>query len=498
MPLDGYSPQLLELLELPRKDRRARIHKLSKRDQMDLLYCWEFWAREEQLWRPGEEIFTIYMAGRGWGKTRVGAEACKYVAENPELCGGRKREGPDDIDHGRGGWIGIAGATADEIRETMLFGESGLMTISDPRFMPRYYPSKRRIVWPNGVVGRLISGDAPTQGRGPNLGWLWADELPHWAKPEETWNNIELSHRHGKYPRGVITTTPLGIQMLIELCFECDEDKQPIKAPNEFGYQPHPDVRLVAGTTYDNAAHLAKPYITKRVARFEGTKLADQELRGKILLGVPGAMFKQDWFRRCNEADVPELAAIVIPIDPAVSEGDASAETGIVPVGLGIDERIYLLNDYTGAHSPNAWATIALKQYRDLDADVICGELNQGGNLILANLKAVNTGRRFKFEGLTASKSKKERWGAVAGYWEQGRVVHVGPARRWVKVEHQLTHFDPSKPEKGQLLDAADSAVWGVIACLGGRSDRQKLKALGNVEAWRTIQKKLGERAKRR
>lgn len=493
----GRSPQLQALLELPRDKRRDRIRSLSREDQINLLYCWEFWGRKEQVWRPGPESITGYLAGRGWGKTRVGAEATNFVAQNPQYCGGRACEGSDDLDYGVGGTITIAGATSNDIRKAMLFGPSGLMTISDPRFMPVYYHSKLSVEWPNGVVAHIVSGEKPSRARSLNTGFLWCDELAHWARLTETWDNLMLGLRHGDHPRCVITTTPLGVQGLIEICFECDEDKQPIAEHNDFGFRVKDDVRLVSGSTYDNATNLAERYIDQTVGRFEGTRLGDQEIRGQILMDVPGALWERGWFKRCNEDEVPELVAVVIAVDPAVSEGAKSAETGIVLAGLGVDDVVYLLRDRTGKYSPKAWGTVVVTDYRDFDVDTVCGELNQGGNLVERNLAAIETPRKLKFEGLTASKSKAIRWGSVAGYWENGRVVHVGPARRWVKVEHQLTHFDPAKPDKEQLLDAGDAAVWALIACLGGRNDRKKLRALGKVDVWKAVAKGLAARRRK-
>lgn len=490
----GLSRGLEALLRLDEPTRRKVIKSLSREARARIAYDWRFWGRADQVWRPSPEKYTLYLAGRGWGKTRVGAEAVQWLAEHPEHVGGRPRRGPDDRDYGIGGVIGIAGRTADDIRETMLHGVSGLITIAPPWCRPVYQPSKRRVVWPNGVVGRLISGDKPQQARGPNLGAVWGDELAHWQRLAETWSNIELSLRHGRDPKAIITTTPLGVRTLVELCYQCDDDGMPIVAANAEGFALNPSSRIVRGSTYDNAANLARSFITEIVAKYEGTRLGEQELHGAILLGIPGALFKRDWFHRCDADDVPELVRIVIAVDVAVSQNPDSAETGIVVAGLGVDDRIYLLRDLSGAHSPNEWASLVVKHYRDDDADAIVCELNQGGNLVEANIRSIKAARRIKVEGLRAFKSKRQRWSLVAGLWEQGRVVHVGPTRHWLKLEHQLTHFDPDKPERAQMLDRGDAATWAAISLLGGKDDRRALRALGRVDAWRRIEGELSRR----
>lgn len=459
-------------------ERRKVIKSLSRIERTQLYYSWEFWARPEQFWRPGETTFDVFLAGRGWGKTRVGAEACRRVAENPDLCGGQ---------------IGIAGRTANDVNGTML--REGILRYSPPWFYPRHWKNDKLLEWPNGVTARLMSGDVPQSFRGPNFGWLWAEELAHWKRAVESWETALFALRHGDHPRALITTTPLGNKVIVDLCFETNEAGVPIVAANAEGYKIRKGVRIVRGSTYDNAANLSDNFFTDVVAKYEGTRLGSQELEGVILLGVPAAIFQNDWFIRCDMDEVPDLVKMVVAIDPAVSEGDESSETGIVAAGLGVDDRVYLMRDLSGHHSVTGWAKEGIGAYQKYDADVICGEVNQGGNLVGQNIRNVAGKRRIKIEDLRAHKEWHKRWSLVSGLWEQGKVSHVGPARHWVALEHQFTHGDPTKPKKGQMLDRGDAATWAVIALLGGRSDRQKLAALGNVDAWAKIRDELAKRA---
>ena len=473
------SPRVERLLSMEPSERRRVIKQLTRIERSQLYYHWDFWGRPEQVWRPGPWTFDVFLAGRGWGKTRVGAEAARYVAENPDLCGGQ---------------MGIAGRTANDVNLTMI--REGIMRYSPPWFRPRHWKNDRLLEWPNGVTARLMSGDVPDSFRGPNFGWLWCEEYAHWKRAVESWETAQFALRHGDHPRALFTTTPIGNKAIVDLCFELDEAGAPIPAPGGLGYKVRKGVRIIRGSTYDNAANLAADFFTTIVAKHEGTRLAAQELEGAILLGIPAAIYRMEWMLRADEDDLPEFVKVVVAIDPAVSEGDESSETGIVVVALGEDDRIYLLRDLSGHYSATAWAKVALGAWKKYDADLIVGEINQGGNLIEQNIRLVTSNRRVKFESLNAGKTWHERWSLVSGLWEQGKVSHVGPARHWVPLEHQFTHGDPTKPKKGQMLDRGDAATWGAIALLGGRSDRRKLRALGKADAWAKIRKELEKRSR--
>src|SRR5690606_7628003 len=159
---------MARLLDLAPEQRAEVIGSLPTRAKSALLYDWRgFWARPEQLWEPGP-WGEIILGGRGAGKNMAGAQNIRHVAGHAELCGGRAKRNASDRHHGEGGWIGIAGRTANDVNETMLYGPSGLMTISPPWFRPRHIASRKILVWPNGVRARLMSGDTPESFRGPN------------------------------------------------------------------------------------------------------------------------------------------------------------------------------------------------------------------------------------------------------------------------------------------------------------------------------------------
>jgi phage terminase large subunit-like protein len=440
------------------------------------------------------------LCGRGFGKNWTGAHIVDHVAKNPELCGGRAKQHDGDRNHGEGGVIGIAGRTANDVNQTIVYGPSGIMTLAAPWFRPIHKRQDRLLIWPNGVIARLFSGDVPESFRGPNIGFFWGDEMAHWKKLAESWSMVKLTLRHGKNPRGIITTTPLGVTELVKLVYEC-KDGIPLPAKpgtyNDGRYQLNPKTRVVRGSTYDNAANLAENFLEEVVADFEGTELGAQELHGVIILGIPGALWKQDWFRRCNPDEVPELSAIVVAVDPAVSEGQDACETGIVVVGVDAKGDLFLLEDASGKHTPEAWALEVLRCYEKWDADWIAGEENQGGALIEGNLRHHKPRARFKFQGVRATQDKAKRASLVNGMWQAGRVRHVGRLdlpNKFLKMEYQLTHFNPNRPAKGQPSDRMDAVVWAALSLLAGGSDKRRVQAMSNVQAWRNIREQMQRR----
>lgn len=492
-----YSPALRALLDAEPEEAKAAIKALPPRERLKLVHDWSFWGRESQVWRPGDEIHTFYLAGRGWGKTRVGAEAARFVAANPWLAGGRRPRDRYDRKNGEGAVLAIAGRTANDVNETMLYGPSGLMTISPPWFKPRHYPSRKILVWPNGAVARLMSGDTPASFRGPNFGWIWTDELAHWARLKKSLMAMRYTLRHGENPRGVHTTTPIAVDDLLRMIFATDESGMLIPArgdePALQGYRLKRRVRVVHGSTTDNRANLATDFLLETVGEYDGTEEGEQELHGVILFGAKGAPFKRDWIQRCEPEDVPELLEVLVAIDPTVSDGertseDEPCECGLVVGGLGVDGRLYVLEDASGVMSPGQWARKAHDLADKWDADRFVAEENQGGSLIEGALRAARPkGRRRKILLVRATQSKFKRAGLVAPVWEFGKAIHVGNPRRFVRLEFQMCNFDPNKPERSQASDRMDAVVWLALAAIGDGTDSSRLSGLSNVDAWNRI-----------
>lgn len=499
------SDALEALLDLTPSQRATVIRGLSLGERRALNWCWPFFARPDQVWRPGLERDTFYLAGRGWGKTRVGAEAIRWAAEDPTRCGSE---------------FAIIGRTAGQRNRDMIYGSSGLLSpaVCPPWVKPVHRKSENEIVWLDGaeVVGpgyrgrrttcraRLLSGDVPASIRGPGFGLAWTDELPHWTHADEAWENLEFTMREGggpdDQPRTINTTTPLPIPALLRRLFVCDDAGRPLPDPDSpSGYQVLEHVRVVHGSSYDNAANLSAAYVHKTLARHAGTRLGHQEIGGGILLDVPGALWQYGWFRRLEVA--PKIDKIVIGVDPAGSNGNDSAETGIIAAGIEAKKMHgHLLADRSGLHSPREWAEAVIDLYDELGADLVLAETNFGGAMIrsqvelvaqlpevIAKRRARSANRPIKLLEFTARGSKEDRALTVCGLWEQGRIRHVGPARRWVDLEHQQTHWDPAKPRRKQRLDRLDAAVHAIRYLFDGATPGVDWTAAANPELWRGI-----------
>jgi phage terminase large subunit-like protein len=382
---------------------------------------WKHLARPEQLAPPGDWLTWLILAGRGWGKTRTGAE---WVQANV---------------HRYGRWI-LAGRTSGDLRDIMVEGESGILRIARDPLRPSYEPSKRRLTWPNGAVAVLRSADEPEGFRGLQGEAAWVDELAAWEHPE-AWEQLQLGIRLGEQPRQVVTTTPRPTPLIRELLA---------------------DTGTIAtrGSTYDNRDNLSPKFFRDIVSRYEGTRMGRQELHAEILDDLPGALWTRSMFlygdaplHHTGGQIVPDYHRIVVAIDPAVTYGPESDETGIIAAGLGIDNRGYVIDDQSGRFSPNDWARRAMALYTELRADAIVAETNNGGDMVEQMLRSAGfTGHYIK---VTASRGKRVRAEPIAGLYEQGRISH---RRMFTELEDQLCTFTPESVVSPDRLDAL---VWG-------------------------------------
>jgi len=355
------------------------------------------------------------MAGRGFGKTRTGAETTRiWVKSNP--------------------FVNLVGATADDARDIMIEGESGILAICPKEERPEYKKSDRKLVWPNGAVSLIFTADEPERLRGKQHNKVWLDEIASW-RYTESFDQTMLGLRIGTKPQGIITTTPKPIKIVKELITD-------------------PRNVVMCGTTYENRANLADGFFDYVIKKYEGTRVGRQELMAEVLEDVEGALWKWKVIDDYRVQKEPEFIRIVIPIDPAVSTNPDSDETGIIPVGLGKDGHGYVLGDASGIYTPLGWAQKAIAQYETLQADAMICEVNNGGDLVEANLRAAGfKGRVIKVH---ASRGKATRAEPIAAYYEQGKIHHVG---NFPALESQMTTWDPAEEFSP---DRVDSLVWGL------------------------------------
>ena len=404
---------------------------------------WRGLARGTQVAPEGDWRVWLLIAGRGFGKTRSGAEWVRARIE-----GGLARR------------VALVAPTASDAREVMIEGESGLVAIARAGFAPRYEPSRRRLVWPNGATATAFSAEEPERLRGPQHDAAWCDELAAWPY-EAAWDNLMLGLRLGDDPRCVVTTTPRPMRLLRRLLAE-------------------ETVRVSRGATRENAKHLAPAFLAAIVRRYEGTRLGRQELEAELLDDVPGALWSRALFERegARVLAAPSLRRIVVSLDPAVTAGEDADETGIIVAGLAQDAHGYVLADLSARLSPNAWAARALAAYRDFAADRIVAEVNNGGDMVQATLRALDAGASFK--AVRASRGKIARAEPIAALYERGLVHHVGT---FPALEDQMCSFTGEAREASP--DRLDALVWALSELMIEREE-----AAGMIEYYRRLYEK--------
>lgn len=415
------------------------LSSLPKARQRSLLYEWDFWARPEQLAPEGDWRVWLILAGRGFGKSRTGAEWL--------------------IDQARKGYrrLGMIGQTAADVRDTMLQGESGIMTISAPSFRPRYEPSKRLVTFPNGAQAHLYSGDEPDQLRGPAHEKVWADENAKWKFASECWYNMDFGLRSGDLPQVVATTTPRPIPLILTLLEES-------KAAGS-------TVIVTAGNTFDNAANLAPGFLDLLRRKYVGTRLGRQELYAEILMERAGSLWTRAILEATRVKSAPACSRILVGVDPSVSDGEGSAECGIVVCGIARDTSVtpsvlhgYTLADATIQGSPAEWAAKVCRIYKVFRANCVIAEGNQGGLLVASTLQTVDPNLPVKI--VHAAKSKEARAEPVAALYEQKRCHHIG---MFAELEDQLVQWAPGEPSPDRL----DAMVWAYTELFGLGVERE-------------------------
>lgn len=401
---------------------------------------WRHTARANQL-PPEWGWFTwLLLAGRGFGKTRTGAE---WIHEEG-MAGNSQR------------YMALVARTPADARDIMLYGPGGLMTNAPPNERPRHVETKRLLIWPTGARATIYSGANPEQLRGFSGERAWVDELASYEYPQDTWDNLMFGMREAKVddPRVVVTTTPRPIQVLKDL----------LKAKDDY-------VHVTTGSSYDNRANLSKRYYDVVIRPYEGTRLGRQEIYAELLEDVEGALWSLALLDRLRltHADVPDLDQVCIAVDPAVTANRDSDETGISVHGRGWckcqqrrNERGHLLeelhgfvlDDLSGIYRPERWADIVLSAFDDWEANFILGEVNNGGDLVARNIHAERP--EAPFREVRASRNKFTRAEPISTLYERGRVHHVGTH---AKLEDEMTSWVPNAgmPSPSRL----DSVVWG-------------------------------------
>jgi len=397
--------------------------------ERDCPVCGADHARPEQLPPPGDWTAWLILSGRGWGKTRTGAE---WLAEWMEAT-------PDSE------WAIIAPKLADA-RTVCVEGKVGLLRVLSPGVLAGYNKNTYEVTLTNGAKAFLYGAEEPRVGvRGRNLSGAWCDELAAWRYREVWDEGLMPALRVGERPRVVVTTTPKPVPLIRELAGRGDGS-----------------VHVTRGSTFDNAANLSPAALEELRRRYEGTRLGRQELYAEIIEDVEGALWSRGQLEalRVRQSQLPDFARIVVGVDPS----GGTAETGIVVAGLGADRHAYVLDDCTAGGSPNVWGVAVIDALDKYQGDRIVAEVNQGGAMVTSTIRTVRENAPIRT--VRAARAKQARAEPVAALYEQGRVHHVGA---FPLLEDQLCGWEPNS--NAPSPDRLDALVWALTDLMLGESE---------------------------
>lgn len=437
LPVDVDLALLEMLVALPPDEQQRVLLALSDRQLREFRRRWTVWAHHGQLEPAGDWRVWLIRAGRGFGKTRAGAEWVCKVAR--------------DITDAR---IALVAGTDDDARRVMIEGPSGLLKVArdDERLVWR--ASSGEVHWPNGAVATVYSAEAPDRLRGPEHHAAWCDELAKWRRGDDTWDNLRMTMRAGTAPRIVVTTTPRPTPTMLRV----------IAAAGEH------DTR---GSTGDNP-HLPDEFLATMAETYRGTRLGRQEIDGEMLRDAEGALWTRSTIEACRVAVAPVLARVVVAVDPPAGIGGDAC--GIVAVGLGQDGIAYVIEDASihGA-SPEGWARVVAGCAAAHGADRVLAESNQGGEMIRAVLNGADA--TLPLSLVRAVEGKATRAEPVAALYERGRVRHVGAL---MALEDELCGMLAAGGYQGpgRSPDRADALVWAVHELLLSARGMAAVRAL--------------------
>nr|WP_326525717.1 terminase family protein [Sphingomonas sp.] len=391
----------------------------------ELAVRWRRWAHDGQYEPEGDWRVWLIRAGRGFGKTRAGAEWVHMVA----------RAHP-------GARIALVSGTADDVRRVMVEGASGLLAVARDDEALKWSASTGELRFPEGVVATVYSAAAPEGLRGPEHHFAWCDELGKWGAGggggEAAWDNLMMGMRLGERPRVLVTTTPRSHGLM----------RRVIALPG---------LAETSGRTRDNP-HLPTSFVEAVTADYAGTRLGRQELDGELIEEVAGALWTRAGIEACRVKRRPALVRVVVAVDPPASAGGDAC--GIVAVGLGADGLGYVIADASVAGlSPEGWARAVARCFARVKADRVVAEKNQGGDMVMSVLKAANAGLPVTL--VHASRGKAVRAEPVAALYEAGRVRHVGA---FPALEDEMCGIVAGGGYEGpgRSPDRADALVWGL------------------------------------
>jgi phage terminase large subunit-like protein len=412
------------------------LQSKSEKQTLALYTDWLNTARPKQI--SPSEAYNVWLilAGRGWGKTRTGAQdIALYALRNPNsICA-------------------VVAPTFGDLRRVCFGGPSGLVAvIPDDCFLKlrgkkSYSSSISEIKLYNGSKITGFAAIDPERLRGPQFHRAWCDELAAWRYPE-AFDQLMFGLRLGDNPQCLITTTPKPIPIIKELV-------------------GREDCVVTTGSTFENEENLAPSAIASLKERYEGTTLGRQELYAEILDDIEGSLWKLSLIDETRLEEAPPMKRIVVAIDPAVTSSADSDETGIVVAGLDDMGHFHILDDVSGKMPPDSWAKLAVQCYYKWEADRVIAEVNNGGDLVERVIRTFDT--NIPYTAVTASRGKMIRAEPISALYEQRKVHHIGS---FPELEDQMCSFIGQRKPSPDRLDAM---VWALT----------HLSQTGGVAKWR-------------
>lgn len=413
----------------------SAIQELPAYEVEALSYNWDFWARDSQVMPAWAWRVWFLKSGRGAGKTRVGAEVTRKKSRTEER-------------------IHLVGRTAADVRDVMVDGESGILAVSPPWEMPKYNPSKRLLTWPNGARALCFSAEEPDMLRGPQCGFGWGDELASWRYLDEAWSNFMFGLRLGVNPQALVTSTP-----------------RPVKIVKQLVANDGKTVHVTTESTFANRKNLAESWFAEILAGFEGTRLAQQELEGKVLDDNPNALWSTELIDDTRVSKLPPLDLVVVAVDPSVADQptDETAECGIVVAGrLGrktdTKAHFYAIDDCSIKGNPIVWGNEVVSAFHRFGANYVVAESNNGGALVKALIQSIDPD--IKVVLVHAARGKHTRAEPISSLYEQKRAHHLG---NLPELETQLVEWVPGDTSPDRL----DALVWAATELMIGEKTRR-------------------------
>jgi phage terminase large subunit-like protein len=401
---------------------------------------WFVWAHPGQFAPGGDWRVWLIRAGRGFGKTRAGAEWVSEIAR----ADGKAR-------------IALVGATLDDVVKVMIEGDSGILSVARPGEQPHYYRDKGELTFGSGALAQIYSAETPEKLRGGQFNAAWCDEIGKWRHGVKTWDNLMLAVRIGAPQRIVVTTTPAPVALVRKV--------RKMKGLVE-----------TLGTSHDNP-HLSGGFLAAIEAEYGGTRLGRQEIGGELIEDVVGALWTRGGIEACRVARAPALVRVVIGVDPpAGSETGRGDACGIVAVGLGADGHGYVIEDASVAgESPEGWARAVAACAGRHDADKVVAEVNQGGEMVRAVLEA--TDPMLPLASRRAAKGKAARAEPVSIDYARGKVHHVGA---FPALEDEMCGMVSGGAYQGpgRSPDRVDALVWALAELMPRRPGKATVRRL--------------------